>query len=453
MALSLAELTTGGAGSTSANTQRNTASFTPTANALIVVALSVQRSGSGFNDMVGSLTLTNSAGLTQTTRVSTNSADDDWDVGLLFLTAPAGASPSSMTFGFESTQACNSFDWSVYEVTGQHASPIGATASGTSGAASLSITLSGAPASSSEVFAWGYNEDATIPTPSGFTSLETPAAGFMLNRLAHRTGSTSTSVNFGSFTNTYGAAAVALEIVAATGVTGTGAATIAAVTASGTGERTVTGAGAATVPAATAAGTGARVVTGAGAAETPAATASGVGARIVIGTGAATTPAATAEGLGGVPGMVTGTGAATIAPVTASGVGTVTSAAQAATVDAPLPGSPSVAGFWVRDPETGTPVLKGYLKPQQTRGRRRSPEVPVDPQIAAQAAEFEQAMRAYAPEADTPPVDLRKTATPEPKPPRPMMRPDLAKAAAAHAERTIQANRRARQLQAMRYLL
>jgi hypothetical protein len=85
------------------------------------------------------------------------------------------------------------------------------------------------------------------------------------------------------------------------GATGSGALTLPAVTAAGTGVASASGSGALTLPAVTATGAGTASASGAGAPELPALTASGTGTATATGSGALTLPAVTASGFGGEP--------------------------------------------------------------------------------------------------------------------------------------------------------
>lgn len=112
--------------------------------------------------------------------------------------------------------------------------------------------------------------------------------------------------------------------VASGGVTGTGALTTAAITASGAGTIGHTGTGAPTITAVTASGAGTLSHTGTGAATISNVTASGSGTLAHTGTGALTTNVATLSGTGSLGAGITGTGAITIGNVTVSGTGTWT---------------------------------------------------------------------------------------------------------------------------------
>jgi hypothetical protein len=87
----------------------------------------------------------------------------------------------------------------------------------------------------------------------------------------------------------------------AAGITGSGALTLPAITASGTGVASATGAGALTLPAVTATGAGTASATGTGNLTLPALTTSGTGTASATGSGTLTLPAVTASGFGGEP--------------------------------------------------------------------------------------------------------------------------------------------------------
>jgi len=130
------------------------AAFTPSANSVLVVIAAVVVNA-GITDPSGDMTLTG-GGLTWTPRLNVGHAAS-WACGVRVWTAPVGASPPSTALAFD----CGPYNVWVYEavafdLTGYDTgSPTGATASngnaGTDGP--LSLTLSGAPASTSEVLA------------------------------------------------------------------------------------------------------------------------------------------------------------------------------------------------------------------------------------------------------------------------------------------------------------
>jgi hypothetical protein len=110
----------------------------------------------------------------------------------------------------------------------------------------------------------------------------------------------------------------------AAGITGTGAVSASALTASGSGSLAISGTGAASFTARTASGSGslgAAPITGTGAVSASVQTASGVGALSITGTGSATLSSRMASGSGVL--AITGTGAATFTALTASGLGSI----------------------------------------------------------------------------------------------------------------------------------
>lgn len=139
-------------------------------------------------------------------------------------------------------------------------------------------------------------------------------------------------------------------------ITGTGAATAPAATASGEGAVSLTGAGTPTAPAAEAAGTGDVSLTGAGAAVAPADVAAGSGSVSLTGAGAATAPAANAAGAGSV--ALTGSGAATAPTATAAGTGVVTAPPRDITITGRLLESPH-SGSLVATTRSGS-VVRTY---------------------------------------------------------------------------------------------
>ncbi len=149
--------------------------------------------------------------------------------------------------------------------------------------------------------------------------------------------------------------------------TGTGAATLAALTAAGTGGFVAPGVGAATLATLVGAGIGGFVAPGVGTATLAALTGSGSGGFVAPGTGAATLAALTGAGTGGfvapgtgaptlaallasgsgiasAPGTSTGVGVATITALVGAGLGSFSTTASGATTLAALTGA-GAAGF------------------------------------------------------------------------------------------------------------
>ena len=105
--------------------------------------------------------------------------------------------------------------------------------------------------------------------------------------------------------------------ITASGITGDGAVTLPALTASGAGVVAIVGTGAATLPAITATGAGSVAVQGAGSVTLPSLAAAGAGSVAVQGAGSTTLPALTASGAGAV--AIQGAGAVTLPLLVASG--------------------------------------------------------------------------------------------------------------------------------------
>lgn len=181
-----------------------TGSFTPPNNSLLVIgAYFMTNSGSGGADRSGDLTITDSAGLTWTARVN-NGNTDSFAVGGRIWTAPV-VTGSSMTVTIDS----GANDIYVYQVhpyayTGYNTgTPTGATATGslTGITGSVSMTLSGAPASTSEVvalMALSPGNGTTDATPgTGWTEIYESITDWDHGSQSQiRTGSTSTDVSW-----------------------------------------------------------------------------------------------------------------------------------------------------------------------------------------------------------------------------------------------------------------
>lgn len=203
-----------------------TGSFTPPNSSLLVVAAyQMTESGSGGADKSGDMTLGNSAGLTCTARVNAGDAHT-FAVGVRIWTCPV-TTGSSMTVNVDSA-ANNIYKYMVhiYAYTGYNTgTPTGATATGTQAASNgnFSITLSGAPAATSEVVAvLGLNPgNGTIDvTPgTGWTEIYQTIVNWDNGSQSQiRNGSTSTAVAWGAI-NGAGADTVqaALEIIEGAG--------------------------------------------------------------------------------------------------------------------------------------------------------------------------------------------------------------------------------------------
>jgi hypothetical protein len=178
-------------------------SFTPPDNCLLIACFQTgnQTSFAAADDGV----LTDSAGLTWTKRVSRyrNFGPPDENAGIEFWTAPVTTGVSMMlTYTHTGVQQ---YQMAVYvkAYTGHDASdPIGATASGGQVSTTPGITLSGAPAASSEVLAMLRQSRgaSTVGPGSGWTEINEDAftGSFDKYQLQARSGSTSTAVDWTS---------------------------------------------------------------------------------------------------------------------------------------------------------------------------------------------------------------------------------------------------------------
>lgn len=207
-----------------------TSSFTPPDNSLLVVSVSIIENG-GANPPLTDLTISGGS-LTYTARAS-DSADTAFATSTVVYTAPVTAgAPMTLTLDC-GARSIAEYSVSVVAYTGHNAaSPVGATAIGHQvggfGAAptAASITLTGAPASTSEVVAAvGMDKSVAGVTPgSGWTELHdahnTDWGGL---ETQYRGGSTSTTVAWVDLRTGGGAlfnfAAAAIEIKATTGLT------------------------------------------------------------------------------------------------------------------------------------------------------------------------------------------------------------------------------------------
>lgn len=203
MALARTNLLSVCSGGTYGTGSYTTTSFTPDNNSLLVVIVAVVES-SGSTDPSGDITLDDSADLTWTTR-QTLGDGNSWSRGVKVFTAPV-TTGASMTL----TADCGTRNIDAYSIEAfcytayDTGSPIGATASKTSTVTdgAESITLSGAPASSSEVLAWIYTNavdyiNGSAVTPgTGWSEIYDQSAlyGSVNLQSQIRAGSTSTTV-------------------------------------------------------------------------------------------------------------------------------------------------------------------------------------------------------------------------------------------------------------------
>lgn len=206
------------------------AAFTPPSSSLLVVA-AVFVQNSGTTDPTSAFQISDSGGHTWTQAVTTVVSPTSFPTCVKIwytqITTGASTTVTLTTAGRPSI----SYAVSVVAYTGYDTTtPVGATATGTQNGGftgppdPVTITLSGAPASTSEVIAAvGMNKSAASATEgSGWTELHdvTNTAGCSLESEA-RTGSTSTSVQWADLRSGGGAlfnfAAVAAEIKEASG--------------------------------------------------------------------------------------------------------------------------------------------------------------------------------------------------------------------------------------------
>jgi hypothetical protein len=130
-----------------------------------------------------------------------------------------------------------------------------------------------------------------------------------------------------------GSGAPSLPLLTAAGsgkraLKGSGALSLPLLTAAGTGKKERSGSGAATLPLLTASGSGKKARSGSGAASLPLLDADGTGKRALLGSGEPELPLLTADGEGEVvePGVSSGSGEATLPLLTASGEGEIVAA-------------------------------------------------------------------------------------------------------------------------------
>ena len=187
-----------------------TGSFTPSANSLLVVACYANTAATG-NNVVGTLTITDSAGLSWTSGVSVGDSTTTGvtSYGMRIWTAPVGGSPASMTV----TLDCGAIDVfcysvSIFDLTGYDTgAPTGATASGfqapAAAANAWTITLSGAPATTSIVVAavgvdLNSGSGMAVTVGTGWTEIHDVTSSVPNENLQtqYRGSSTSTSVTW-----------------------------------------------------------------------------------------------------------------------------------------------------------------------------------------------------------------------------------------------------------------
>lgn len=302
-------------GSPAVSAAITSASFTPPDGSLLVVCVNADDPNDAFN-----FTITVSGGsLTWTERVVREASEASTGGGYAgIFTAPVvtGASMTiSVNHGADGGGA-NRYSAKAYIVTGQHASPIGASNEGSSGTNSItgSITATG----DGRVFGVGVEWNALGAPTSTDTEDAAHYAGAISVMSAykaadHAAGSGSQGINFdasGAGGADWGWCVLEILAAAAGGgaITGTGAATFTA-TGTLTGAGALVGAGAfAFTPAASLSGAG-RLIGAAALAFTPSASLLGTGALAGV-SALAFAPAAVLTGSG----RLIGVGAWTFAP-------------------------------------------------------------------------------------------------------------------------------------------
>ncbi len=222
------------------------ASFTPSNSSLLAVVVQTQQQADdGISG--ADLTLTDSAGLTWTKRVSTSAAPAGWSEAIAIFTAPVTTGTSMTVSADAGAFAVENYRVDVYEYTSNSGGTLGtgATASGSDadGNNAASITLSASPASSSEVLAAAnvarnVGSGGSVTEGAGWTELIDVARNDWWNfHVQVRGGSTSTSVDWADLEGSGGATGVN-AVLAALEITETGSDTTAPTLSSPTGTET-----------------------------------------------------------------------------------------------------------------------------------------------------------------------------------------------------------------------
>lgn len=205
------------------------ASFTPNNNSLLVaIGFAMEETDTGLEGT--SLTITDSAGLTWTSRAATTTSPA-WSYGIRIWTAPV-TTGTSMTVSLDAG-AFNVHQYRLIVVdytSYDTGTPVGGTVVGSDadGDGAAAITLSSAPASASEVIAacltGVFTGSGSVTPGTGWTEIDDSAtANWVVYQTQIRTGSTSDSVDWNdvlaSGTGFGGSTLAAVEIrhVAASG--------------------------------------------------------------------------------------------------------------------------------------------------------------------------------------------------------------------------------------------
>lgn len=213
-----------------------TTAFTPPSNSLLVVGVSIIENSGTTTDPLSSITVSG-GGWTYTGGPGVSVSPTSFPTATKVFTAPVGTGASmALTIG-TGGRAIGEYSVTVVAYTGYNTgAPTGATATGTQGSGftgpptPFSITLSAAPASTSEVFAVAGMDKTVAGASPGTTGtwtevddVENTDWGGLESQA--RTGSTSTTVDWADLRSGGGAlfnvAAVAIEIVVASASTAT----------------------------------------------------------------------------------------------------------------------------------------------------------------------------------------------------------------------------------------
>ena len=206
------------------------AAFTPGTGKRLIVRAGISTtldSAVAATDM----TITDSMGpLTWTAIVGTATADSiGWGYATRAWISSATTTGASMTVSLDcGTFGAENYRISVESLTGENASPVGATAVGNDpdGAGAATITLSGTPAATSIIFAMAQaardiGAGGSITQGAGWTEeSDVPRADWWCFQTQYITGSTSTSVAWadlaaGASVAPLGAQMIGFEIIAA----------------------------------------------------------------------------------------------------------------------------------------------------------------------------------------------------------------------------------------------
>lgn len=212
----------------SASQNKTTASFTPTANSLLVVATSAQRES---HTTASSWSISDSASLTWTSRALSSNITGSFGGDLQVWTAPVGGSPASMTVTVDpwATTVTGWIGIEIFDITGHNTTtPLAQaattnTTTSTGNAVSLTATLGASPTNGNLVLGifTGQNDaSGAFAAISGFTQLSAPSGTFDHIGIWYRSDTTTAAItqsDLGQSVN-WGAAA-AMEIAAAASTT------------------------------------------------------------------------------------------------------------------------------------------------------------------------------------------------------------------------------------------